>query len=200
MLRTMDQSGFDTLKATRALEAAGFDSGQAEAMVTVFGGAVVGNLATKWDFRDLKDEIGALRTEMTGTIDGLRAEMTGTVDGLRTEMTGIIDGLRTEMTGIIDGLRTEMTGAIDGLRNEFDAKLEKQIGGLRTEMTGAIDGLRNEFDARLEKQIGALRVDLKSDIATVRLSVESLRASMYRLLLAQAVLIVSLILGLQRLL
>lgn len=163
MLRTMDQSGFDTLKATRALEAAGFDSGQAEAMVTVFGGAVVGNLATKWDFRDLKDEIGALRTEMTGTIDGLRAEMTGTVDGLRTEMTGIIDGLRTEMTG-------------------------------------AIDGLRNEFDAKLEKQIGALRVDLKSDIATVRLSVESLRASMYRLLLAQAVLIVSLILGLQRLL
>lgn len=152
MLRTMDQSGFDTLKATRALEAAGFDSGQAEAMVTVFGGAVFGNLATKWDFRDLKDEIGALRTEVTGTIDGLRAEMTGTVDGLRTEM------------------------------------------------TGAIDGLRNEFDARLEKQIGALRVDLKSDIATVRLSVESLRASMYRLLLAQAVLIVSLILGLQRLL
>ena len=130
MLRTMDQSGFDTLKATRALEAAGFDSRQAEAMVTVFGGAVFGNLATKWDFRDLKDEIGALRTEMTG----------------------------------------------------------------------AIDGLRNEFNARLEKQIGALRVDLKSEIATVRLSVESVRASMYRLLLAQAVLIVSLILGLQRLL
>lgn len=152
----MDQSGFDTLKATRALEAAGFDSGQAEAMVTVFGGAVVGNLATKWDFRDLKDEIGALRTEMTG--------------------------------------------AIDGLRNEFDAKLGKRIGALRTETTGAIDGLRNEFDARLEKQIGALRADLKGEIATVRLSVESLRASMYRLLLAQAVLIVSLILGLQRLL
>ncbi len=141
MLRTMDQSGFDTLKATRALEAAGFDSGQAEAMVTVFGGAVVGNLATKWDFRDLKDEIGALRNEMTGTIDGLR-----------------------------------------------------------TETTGAIDGLRTEFAARLEKQIGGLREDLSSEIATVRLSVESLLASMYRLLLAQAVLIVSLILGLQRLL
>lgn len=130
MLRTMDQSGFDTLKATRALEAAGFDSGQAEAMVTDFGGAVVGNLATKWDFRDLKDEIGALRNEMTGTIDGLRTE----------------------------------------------------------------------FAARLEKQIGGLREDLSSEIATVRLSVESLLASMYRLLLAQAVLIVSLILGLQRLL
>ena len=43
MLRAMDESGFDTLKATRALEAAGFESGQAEAMVTVFGGAVVAN-------------------------------------------------------------------------------------------------------------------------------------------------------------
>ena len=93
-----------------------------------------------------------------------------------------------------------MTGAIHGLRTEFAGKLEKQIGALRTEMTGAIDGLRNEFDARLEKRIGALREDLRSEIATVRLSVESLRASMYRLLLAQAVLIVSLILGLQRLL
>ena len=189
MLRTMDQSGFDTLKATRALEAAGFDSGQAEAMVTVFGGAVVGNLATKWDFRDLKDEIGALRTEVTGTIDGLRTETTGAIDGLRTEMTGAIDGLRTEFAGKLEeqigALRTEMTGAIHGLRNET---------------TGAIHGLRNEFAARLEKQIGGLREDLRSEIATVRLSVESLRASMYRLLLAQAVLIVSLILGLQRLL
>ena len=193
MLRTMDQSGFDTLKATRALEAAGFDSGQAEAMVTVFGGAVVGNLATKWDFRDLKDEIGALRTEVTGTIDGLRTETTGAIDGLRTEFAGKLEKQ-------IGALRTEMTGAIDGLRTEFAGKLEKQIGALRTEMTGAIDGLRNEFDARLEKRIGALREDLRSEIATVRLSVESLRASMYRLLLAQAVLIVSLILGLQRLL
>ena len=129
MLRPMDESGFDTLKATRALEAAGFASGQAEAMVTVFGGAIVANVATRGDIRDLKGEIGTLRTEV-----------------------------------------------------------EREIGTLRT-----------EFDARLEQQIGALRTELRSEIAEVRLSVESLKATMYKLLLAQAAVIVGLIYGLQRL-
>ena len=128
MLRPMDESGFDTLKATRALEAAGFASGQAEAMVTVFGGAIVANAATKWDIRDLKDEIGSLRTEF-----------------------------------------------------------KRDIGALRT-----------EFDAKLEQQIGTLRTELRSEIAEVRLSVESLKATMYKLLLAQAAVIVGLIFGLQR--
>ncbi|MDE2866584.1 MAG: hypothetical protein OXR05_16015 [Gemmatimonadota bacterium] len=131
----MDESGFDTLKATRALEAAGFASGQAEAMVTVFGGAIVANVATKWDIRDLKGDIRNLKGE---------------------------------------------------------------IGSLRTELKRDIGALRTEFDAKLEQQIGTLRTELRSEIAEVRLSVESLKATMYKLLLAQAVVIVGLILGLQR--
>jgi len=143
----MDESGFDTLKATRALEAAGFASGQAEAMVTVFGGAIVANVATKWDIRALKGDIRDLK---------------GEVDALRTELKRDISTLRTEV--------------------------EREIGTLRT-----------EFDARIEQQIGALRTELRSEIAEVRLSVESLKATMYKLLLAQAVVIVGLIYGLQRL-
>ena len=148
MLRPMDESGFDTLKATRALEAAGFASGQAEAMVTVFGGAIVANVATKWDIRDLKGDIRNVK----GDIRNLKGE-------------------------------------IGTLRTEFDARLEQQTSTLRT-----------EFDARLEQQIGALRTELRSEIAEVRLSVESLQATMYKLLLAQAAVIVGLIYGLQRLL
>ena len=140
MLRPMDESGFDTLKATRALEAAGFAAGQAEAMVTVFGGAIVANVATKWNIRDLKGDIRNLK------------------------------------------------GEIGTLRTELDARLEQQTSTLRTEL-----------DARLEQQIGALRTELRSEIAEVRLSVESLKATMYRLLLAQAAVIVGLIYGLQRL-
>ena len=49
MLRVMDESGFDTLQATRALEAAGIDPRHAEAMVTVFGGPVRASIATKSD-------------------------------------------------------------------------------------------------------------------------------------------------------
>ena len=120
MLRPMDESGFDTLKATRALKAAGFASGQAEAMVTVFGGAIVANVATKWDIRDLKGDI----------------------------------------------------------RN-----LKDDIGALRTEV---------------KREIGTLQTELRSEIAEVRLSVDGLKATMYRLLLAQAAVIVGLIFGLQR--
>ena len=69
MLRPMDESGFDTLKATRALEAAGFESAQAEAMVTVLGGTIAANVATKWHIRDLKDEIGALQTHFDAKLE-----------------------------------------------------------------------------------------------------------------------------------
>ena len=164
MLRPMDESGFDTLKATRALEAAGFASGQAEAMVTVFGGAIVANVATKWDIRDLKGDIRGLK---------------GDVRGLKGDISGLKDEIGT-------------------LRIEFDAKLEQQIGTLRTEVKRDIGALRTEFDAKLEQQIGTLRTELRSEIAEVRLSVESLKATMYKLLLAQAALIVGLIFGLQR--
>ena len=156
MLQPMDESGFDTLKATRALEAAGFESRQAEAMVTVFGGAIVSNVATRRDVRDLKDEIASLRVEVKSDHDSLRT-----------------------------GFRRD----IGTLRSEFDAGLKQQIGTLR-----------REFDAKLEQQIGAVRTELRSEIAEVRLSVESLKATMYKLLLAQAAVIVGLIVGLQRLL
>lgn len=42
MFDAMDTTGLDTLKATRTLEAAGFETSQAEALVSVFGGPVAG--------------------------------------------------------------------------------------------------------------------------------------------------------------
>ena len=169
MLRSMDESGFDTLKATRALEAAGFAAGQAEAMVTVFGGAIVANVATKWNIRDLKGDIRNLK----GDIRNLKGDI------------------------------RNLKGEIGTLRTELDARLEQQTSTLRTELDVRLEQqtstLRTEFDARLEQQIGALRTELRSEIAEARLSVESLKATMYRLLLAQAAVIVGLIYGLQRL-
>lgn len=42
MFDAMDTTGLDTLKTTRTLEAAGFETSQAEALVSVFGGPVAG--------------------------------------------------------------------------------------------------------------------------------------------------------------
>ncbi len=160
MLPAMEDSGFDTLKAARLLEAAGFESHQAEAMVTVFGSQIAGNAATKRNVYEVQ-----------------------------TVLKGDMDALKTELKGDMDALKTELKGDMDTLQTKLDTKLAHEIGGLRA-----------EFDASLKQEIGILRTELKSEIAEVRLSVESVRTTMYRLLLAQAAVIVSLILGLQRLL
>lgn len=97
MFDAMEPIGLDTLKATRTLQAAGFDAVQAEALVTVFGGPVPGNIATKQDIRDLRAEFRDFRTETKADIDGLRTELKADIDSLRTEFKGDIDGLRTEL-------------------------------------------------------------------------------------------------------
>ena len=59
---------FDTHRAVKGLRDAGFKEAQAEAVVTIFGEVMDGNLATKSDIADLrtdvKSDITDLRTEM----------------------------------------------------------------------------------------------------------------------------------------
>ena len=51
---------FDTLKAYKSLQEAGFDECQAEAVIATVGEALGGNMATKDDIRDMstKEDIG----------------------------------------------------------------------------------------------------------------------------------------------
>jgi len=64
----MSALAFDTLKASRTLQAAGFDEGQAEAVVNTLGEALGGNVATKADLTEvraaLEADIAAVRTEL----------------------------------------------------------------------------------------------------------------------------------------
>ena len=177
MLDAMEPIGLDTLKATRTLQAAGFDAAQAEALVTVLGGPVLGNVATKEDLRDLRAAVRDFRTETKADIDGLRTEFKDDIDGLRTELKGNINGLRTEFKGDIDGLRTGLKGDIDGLR---------------TGLKGDIDGLNR---AQGQHRRSANRVQSRH-----RLRELVTKAQMYRLLLVHATVVVGLIVGLQQLL
>ena len=56
---------FDTLKAFKDLQEAGFDQAQAEAVIATVGNAIVGNLATKDDLREMatKDDIRDIATK-----------------------------------------------------------------------------------------------------------------------------------------
>lgn len=59
---------FDTHKAVKDLQEAGFDEAQAEAVVATVGTAIIGNVATKQDVADArmdtKQDISDLRSEM----------------------------------------------------------------------------------------------------------------------------------------
>ena len=65
----MASAPFDTLKAFRELQDAGFDEAQAEALIATMGIAIGGNLATKQDIADLgrdmatKDDIKDMATK-----------------------------------------------------------------------------------------------------------------------------------------
>ena len=123
MFDAMEAIGLDTLKATRTLQAAGFDAAQAEALVTVLGGPVLGNVATKEDVRDVRVALRDLRTELKAEIDGVRTE-------LKTE----IDGVRTELKAEIEGVRAELREESAGMRGDI-AQLGQEMAELRSEIS-----------------------------------------------------------------
>ena len=73
--------------------------------------AVLSEVATKQDVRDLRQEMNQLRAEMDARFDGLRREMDARLNEVRREMNKLmteIDGLRRE----INDLRREMRSLI----------------------------------------------------------------------------------------
>ena len=119
MFDAMDTTGLDTLKATRTLEAAGFETPQAEALVAVFGGPVAGNAATKGDMRDLRLEMKDLRTELKTEIADCRTELKAGIAQLR-------DGAKAGIAGLRDELKVE-----SGERRADVARLSREIGEVR---------------------------------------------------------------------
>ena len=171
MFDAMEPIGLDTLKATRSLEAAGFDAAQAEALVTVLGSPVSGNVATREDVRDLRVTVRDVRTELKAEIHDFRAELKADIDDLRTELKADIEGCRSELKAEIDDLRTELKGDIGQLRDES------------VEMRGQI--------AQLSREMAEARLESRGHVT---------KAQMYRLLLVHASVVVGLIVGLERLL
>ena len=133
MFDAMDTTGLDTLKATRTLEAAGFETPQAEALVSVFGGPVAGNAATKGDMRDLRSE---LKTE----IKDLRTELKTEIADSRTELKADIAGLRDETNAEFAKLRAEL-GAESAERRADVSRLSGEI----SEVGGDVQKLKAQM-------------------------------------------------------
>ena len=68
----MSALAFDTHKAVTALKQAGFDEGQAEAVVNTVGDALGGNVATK---ADLTEAVAAVRADMAAQFAALYKQL-----------------------------------------------------------------------------------------------------------------------------
>ena len=84
--------------------------------------AVLSEVATKQDVRDLRQEMNQLRAEMNARIGEVRQEM---------------NQLRREVDARFDGLRREMDARFSDVRREIN-DLRREINDLRREMRSLI--------------------------------------------------------------
>ena len=143
------------------------------------GSAVTGNVATRWDVREVMGEVSGLREgfgQLRIEVVSVRAD----VDEVRVE----VAALRRD----VDKIRTEVAA----LRADVD-EIRTEVVALRAD----VDGLKVDV-ARLDKRIEELRAETQLDFSMVKVEIEKLRGSVYKLLLGHAVVVVGLILALQR--
>ncbi len=77
--------------------------------------------------KDVKGDIGELRTEVKGDIGTLRGELKGDIGELRTELKGDIGTLRGEITD----LRSEVRSDIRRLDEKFDRLMFELLHHIR---------------------------------------------------------------------
>ena len=94
---------FDTHKAVKDLQEAGFDEAQAEALVATVGTAIIGNVATKQDINDIRSEIQDLRANAATKQDvsGSPSEMQVMTRDLISELRAIERRITLRVGGMI---------------------------------------------------------------------------------------------------
>lgn len=94
IILSMVALAFDTLKAAKALRAAGFDDAQAEAVIDTVGDAVSGNVATKADLQEL-------RTEMKADLQELELRLTHQFESLYKHLWAMSAGIVTVVVALM---------------------------------------------------------------------------------------------------
>ena len=88
---------FDTHKAVKELQDAGFEEAQAEAVVATVGSAIVGNVATRHDVvearNESRSEIQALASELRGEMQALSGELRAEMQAMELRITLRMGGL-----------------------------------------------------------------------------------------------------------
>lgn len=85
----MTSLAFDTLKAAKALRAAGFDDAQTGAVTSTVGDAIGGNLAAKADIQEMKGDLQALELRITHQFEFLYKHLWALFAGIVTAVVAL---------------------------------------------------------------------------------------------------------------
>ena len=89
----MNTINFDTLKAAKSLQDAGFEALQAEAVVGMVTHALSEGLATKEDVRDLKSSIKALDVKIDNGLAVLDVKIDNGLNNVIQKLTILLGGI-----------------------------------------------------------------------------------------------------------
>ena len=137
-------TSFDTLKAAKSLQDAGFETQQAEAVVGMVTYALTGGLATKDDVRELHSGLGALENKVAALdskIDNNITALDIKIDALDSKIDNGLAALDSKIgvldskIGVLDSKFETLDAKIDAGLNNVTQKLVMYLGGI---IVGAI--------------------------------------------------------------
>ncbi len=121
---------FDTHRAVKSLEEAGFEESQAEAVVEMVGSAVGENVATSSDLRSFEER------------------STVRMDAFEERITARMDAFEEQATARMDAFEERITARMDAFEQRIEARLEAYEGRTRAEM--------RSLEQRMTIKLGAM--------------------------------------------
>lgn len=108
---------FDTHRAVKSLEEAGFEESQAEAVVEMVGSAVGENVATSSDLRSFEERstvrMDAFEERITTRMDAFEERITARMDAFEERTTARMDAFEKRITARMDAFEKRITPRMD---------------------------------------------------------------------------------------
>ena len=149
----MNTINFDTLKAAKSLQDAGFEAPQAEAVVGMVTHALSEGLASKEDVRDLQSSIDTNVRDLQSSIKALDVR----IDALDVK----IDALDSKIDSSVAALDSKIDSSVAALNSKIDssvAALDSKIDSGVAALNVKIDALDVKIDNGLKNVIQKLTI------------------------------------------
>ena len=136
----MNTINFDTLKAAKSLQDAGFEARQAEAVVGMVTYALSEGLATKEDVRDLKSSVKALDSKIDSSVAALNSKIDNSVAALEVKIDNGLAALNVKIDNGLAALDSKIDRSVAALEVRIDNGLKNVIQKLTILLGGIVIG------------------------------------------------------------